>query len=212
MASLKVYVKGDPATNTLLDCPFCHRVLLTLETKHVPYEKEYIDVNNKPSWLQERSGGKVPVINDGDFWLPDSDKIVEWLEQQHPNPSMASSVPADVTGSFFGAFRGLLMASAEEAADKKAAFLGELAKVEGYLAAHGPFFGGEQLDATDAAMAPKMYHALTALGHFKGLALDPSKFPAVSKYRELMKEQPAWKATDYGQEAVVKGWAAHMAQ
>ena len=55
--------------------------------------------------LQEKSGGKVPVINDGDFWLPDSDKIVEWLEQQHPQPSMASSVPADVTGGFFGAFK-----------------------------------------------------------------------------------------------------------
>lgn len=55
--------------------------------------------------LQEKSGGKVPVINDGDFWLPDSDKIVEWLEQQHPQPSMASSVPADVTGGFFSAFK-----------------------------------------------------------------------------------------------------------
>ncbi|WIA11217.1 hypothetical protein OEZ85_011344 [Tetradesmus obliquus] len=211
MASLKVYVKGDPATNTLLDCPFCHRVLLTLEAKNVPYEKEYIDFANKPAWLQEKSGGKVPVINDGDFWLPDSDKIVEWLEQQHPQPSMASSVPADVTGGFFGAFKGLLMASAEEAADKKAAFLGELAKVEAYLAAHGPFFGGDKLDATDASMAPKMYHALTALGHFKGLELDPSKFPAMAKYTALMKEQPAWKATDYGKEAVVRGWAAHGA-
>jgi hypothetical protein len=56
------------------------------------------------------------------------------------------------------------MASAEEAGDKKAAFLGELAKVEAYLAQHGPFFGGDKLDATDASMAPKMYHALTALG------------------------------------------------
>jgi glutathione S-transferase len=55
--------------------------------------------------LQEKSGGKVPVVNDGDFWLADSDKIVEWLEAQHPQPSMVSSVPADVTGSFFGAFR-----------------------------------------------------------------------------------------------------------
>jgi hypothetical protein len=53
--------------------------------------------------------------------------------------------------------------------------------------------------------------AAAAAGHFKGLELDPTKFPAVAKYRELMKEQPAWKATDYGQEAVVKGWAAHMA-
>jgi glutathione S-transferase len=30
--------------------PFCHRVLLTLETKHIPYEMDYIDFNNKPQW------------------------------------------------------------------------------------------------------------------------------------------------------------------
>jgi glutathione S-transferase len=60
--------------------------------------------------LQERSGGKVPVINRDDFWLADSDEIVKYLEQQVPEPSMASSVPADVTSSIFGAFRGFLMA------------------------------------------------------------------------------------------------------
>jgi hypothetical protein len=43
--------------------------------------------------------------------------------------------------------------------------------VEGYLAAHGPFFGGDKLDATDAAMAPKMYHALTALGEQQAACL-----------------------------------------
>jgi hypothetical protein len=64
--------------------------------------------------------------------------------------------------------------------------------------------------ATLCHLAP-LHLSLLGAGHFKGLALEPSKFPAVSKYRELMKEQPAWKATDYGQEAVVKGWAAHMA-
>ena len=66
--------------------------------------------------------------------------------------------------------------------------------------------------ATDASMAPKMYHALTALGHFKGLSLEPygEKFAAVAKYRQMLKELPAWKASDYGPEAVVKGWAKHM--
>lgn len=60
--------------------------------------------------LQEKSGGKVPVINRDDFWLPDSDEIVKYLEKQVPEPSMASSVPAEVTSSIFGAFRGFLMA------------------------------------------------------------------------------------------------------
>ncbi|KAF8057748.1 DHAR1 [Scenedesmus sp. PABB004] len=208
----KVAVKGDPATQTLGDCPFCHRVLLTLETKGLPYEKEYIDFDHKPQWLVEKSGGKVPVISaGGDDWLPDSDAIVAMLEQQHPEPSMATSVPADVTGGFFGAFRGLLMAKPEEAAEKQAAFGAELGKIEAYLSAHGPFFGGDHLDATDAAMAPKMYHALTALGHFKGLKLDEAKYPAVARYRAALKDLPAWKASDYGMEAIVKGWARHMA-
>lgn len=30
--------------------PFCQRVLLTLETKKVPYKKTLIDVQNKPQW------------------------------------------------------------------------------------------------------------------------------------------------------------------
>lgn len=31
----------------------------------------------------------------------------------------------------------------------------------------GPLFGGNALDATDAAFAPKLYHATVALPHFK---------------------------------------------
>ena len=35
--------------------PFCHRVLLSLEAKHIPYTKEYIDFNNKPQWCAAAS-------------------------------------------------------------------------------------------------------------------------------------------------------------
>jgi glutathione S-transferase len=35
-----------------------------------------------PPRLQEKSGGKVPVINKDDFWLADSDEIVKYLEQE----------------------------------------------------------------------------------------------------------------------------------
>ena len=30
--------------------PFCHRALLTLEEKKVPYEAHYINLANKPEW------------------------------------------------------------------------------------------------------------------------------------------------------------------
>lgn len=30
--------------------PFCQRVLLTLEEKHLPYEMKLVDLANKPDW------------------------------------------------------------------------------------------------------------------------------------------------------------------
>jgi hypothetical protein len=48
---------------------------------------------------------------------------------------------------------------------KKDAFLAELTKINTYLAQHGPLFGGEALNETDAATAPKLYHASVALKH-----------------------------------------------
>ena len=47
--------------------------------------------------LIEASGGKVPVIKGDDgVLLPDSDKIVVMLEEEVPQPSMASSVPPEM--------------------------------------------------------------------------------------------------------------------
>jgi glutaredoxin len=31
-------------------CPFCHRVLLTLEAKSIPYKTGLIDFAKKPEW------------------------------------------------------------------------------------------------------------------------------------------------------------------
>lgn len=206
MASLDVYVKGDPVNNVLADCPFCHKVLLTLENKQVPYTKKYIDFANKPEWLAERSGGKVPVINNGDFWLPDSDKIVEYLEENYPEPSMKSTVPPEVGAKFFGAFREFLKSSEEEAKAKEAAFLSELKNLDDYLAANGPLFGGESLNATDASLAPKIYHAKVALKHYKAFEF-PAELKALSKYWDTLTALPTWKNALYSEALIIKGWA-----
>ena len=43
--------------------PFCHRALLTLEEKHVPYTSTLIDFNDKPQWLLDLNpSGSVPVM------------------------------------------------------------------------------------------------------------------------------------------------------
>lgn len=43
--------------------PFCHRSLLTLEEKNVPYSTTLIDFANKPQWLLDvNPAGSVPVM------------------------------------------------------------------------------------------------------------------------------------------------------
>ncbi|KAI8466233.1 MAG: dehydroascorbate reductase [Monoraphidium minutum] len=215
MAKYTVYVKGDPKTSTLLDCPFCHRVLLTLETKGIHYDLRHIDFADKPQWLVEKFDGKVPVLEEGDMQMNDSDKIVEWLEEKMPTPAMKAETP-EAAAKFLPAFRGYLMAAPEEAEDKKAAWMGALDTLEAALAkVPGPLFGGASLNAVDAALAPKVYHAFTALKHFRGFdlyALPGNAYPAIKKYRLALAELPAWKKTDYGQEAIIKGWERHGAK
>jgi hypothetical protein len=83
-------------------------------------------------------------------------------------------------------------------------------QVESYLQSNkdkGAFFGGSKLNATDASFAPKAYHALVALKHFKGFTLDMEKYPALGRYYSEVQNLPEWKKTDYGKEAIVKGWS-----
>ncbi|RWW82288.1 hypothetical protein BHE74_00009249 [Ensete ventricosum] len=80
------------APDVLGDCPFCQRVLLTLEEKNVPYELKLIDLSEKPQWFLEiNPEGKVPVIDFGDGkWVQDSDVITVIIEEKYPNPSLVT--------------------------------------------------------------------------------------------------------------------------
>lgn len=72
-------------------------MLLTYEAKKLPYTTGLIDFNNKPEWLMATSGGKVPVIKEeGKDYMPDSDIITAHLEKEHPETSLASSVPPEM--------------------------------------------------------------------------------------------------------------------
>lgn len=138
-APTTIYVKAKVGEPTKLgDCPFCHRVLLTYEAKKLPYKAELIDFDNKPEWLIQTSGGKVPVIKEeGKDYMPDSDIITAHVEKEHPQPSLASSVPPEIGAKLFPAFRGFLMGPPEEQAAKKELLGAELKAINDYLAAHG---------------------------------------------------------------------------
>lgn len=55
---------------------------------------------------------------------------------------------------------------------------------------------------------PRLYHMAVALPHFKQWTV-PEKFSALLAYMKLADEHPAFKATDYGADMIIKGWLGH---
>jgi glutathione S-transferase len=76
-------------------CPYCARVRIVLAEKGLEYETVAIDLRNRPDWLYEKNPlGKVPVIEEDTFVLPESDVINEYLEERYPEPALLPADPA----------------------------------------------------------------------------------------------------------------------
>jgi glutathione S-transferase len=77
-------------------CPYCARVRIVLAEKDVEYETVAIDLSDRPAWLYEKNPlGKVPVIEEDGFILPESAVIMEYLEERYPEPPLLPADPAD---------------------------------------------------------------------------------------------------------------------
>src|SRR2546423_401593 len=77
-------------------CPFCARVRIVLAEKGVEYENVQIDLADRPAWLYEKNPlGKVPVLEDGAFVLPESPVIMEYLEERYPEPPLLPADPGE---------------------------------------------------------------------------------------------------------------------
>ncbi len=70
-------------------CPYCARVRIMLAEKRVEYETVVIDLDDRPAWIYEKNPtGRVPVLEEGAFVLPESAVIMEYLEERYPDPPL----------------------------------------------------------------------------------------------------------------------------
>lgn len=196
------------APDVLGDCPFCQRVLLTLEEKEVPYKMHLIDFSNKPQWLVDEYQGKVPVIKFGEDgkWIADSEVIVGLLEERYPVPSLAIPPQFTSVGSnIFSSFVKFL--TSKDASDgSEQALVNELKAFDEHLKAHGPYANGENICAIDLSLAPKLYHMEVALGHFKGWT-TPATLTNLLNYMKLLFARKSFEKTNASKEHVIAGWA-----
>jgi glutathione S-transferase len=73
-------------------CPYCARVRIALAEKELDAERIEIDLSDRPQWVIDLNppSGRVPVLDDG-FTLPESEVIMAYLEERHPERPLLPS-------------------------------------------------------------------------------------------------------------------------
>jgi glutathione S-transferase len=68
-------------------CPYVQRAAIALTEKSVPFERQYVDLADKPAWFRRISPlGKVPLLRVGTKVIFESAVIIEYLEETTPFP------------------------------------------------------------------------------------------------------------------------------
>jgi glutathione S-transferase len=184
-------------------CPYVQRAAILLAEKNVPYEREDIDLSNKPDWFLKLSPlGKVPVLvveNDDATRqvLFESAVIAEYLDETiqprlHPADPLdrarhrawiefASATLADVYGYYTAPDEEAFVQTLE-------AISAKFQRLEETLG-EGPFFAGAHFSLVDAAFAPvfryfDLFDRITGRGLFEGQ-------PKLSAWRERLAARPS---------------------
>jgi glutathione S-transferase len=171
-------------------CPYCARVRIHLAEKDVEFETIEIDLSDRPAWLYEKNPtGRVPIVEDDAWVLPESAVIMEFLEERYPEPPLLPPDPAD------RAFVRLLVFRDDDFTDPYYAFRrGEDGAAEQLDAALGafdehlavrPFLGGVEYGLADIAYVPWFLRARDMLG------VDLGGFPSLSAWLARLEERPA---------------------
>ena len=171
-------------------CPYCARARIVLAEKGVEYETVEVDLTDRPAWIYEKNAtGRVPVLEEGDWLLPESAVIMEYLEERYPAPALLPADAADRAlarlwifrhDDFSGAYYRLRLG--EDGAAGR--FAEQLAHLDGALGER-PWLGGDEYGLADIAYVPWVLRARDSLG----VSLD--EYPAVADWVARLLERPA---------------------
>jgi RNA polymerase-associated protein len=171
-------------------CPYCARVRIALAEKGVEHETIEIDLADRPAWIYAKNEtGRVPVLEEDAWLLPESSVILEYLDERYPEPPLLPADPADralarvwifrhddFTRPYYAFRRG------EDGARER--FEEQLQKLDGALAAQ-PWLTGREYGLADIAYVPWVLRARDVLG----FPLDG--YEALRAWLERLEERPA---------------------
>ena len=172
-------------------CPYCARVRIVLAEKDVPHETVTIDLADRPAWLVERNPpqGRVPVLEEDGWVLPESVAIDEYLEERYPEPALLPADPGeraavrvlverfdDLGKPYYALRRG------EEGAEARVS--DALAGLDAFLATM-PFLSGRAFGLADVAYLPWLFRLRDLMG------FSLAGHEAIGRWLETCGERPS---------------------
>lgn len=158
-------------------CPYVQRAAIVLMEKGIAFDRQDIDLANKPDWfLQVSPLGKTPVLQVDGEAIFESAVICEYLEDTalprlHPANALQrarhrawmefGSAVLNLIGAFYSAADEATLLA--RAADIRARFV----QIEAALG-DGPFFAGEAFSIVDAVFGPvfRYFDVIDGIGDF----------------------------------------------
>jgi glutathione S-transferase len=179
-----------PTLYTAERCPYAARARITLAEKGIAYDAVEIDLADRPAWLYEKNPlGRVPVYEEDEgLVLPESEVIMEYLEERFPEPALWPADPAEralgrlwlqrfddrLGNAYYEARRG----------DGRDELDARLAELDRALEAQ-PYLTGREYGLADIGYVPWILRARANLG------VDLESFPAVEAWLARLTERPA---------------------
>ena len=171
-------------------CPYCARVRIVVAEKGLDVDVVEIDLSDRPAWLYEKnSAGRVPVLEEADWPLPESAVIMEFLEERYPEPPLLPADPAERAFARLVAFRDDELTDPYYAlrrgeAGAAARLAVALDRLDAALATR-PFLGGVEYGLADITHVPWILRARDRLD------VPRDRYPALRGGLATLEERPA---------------------
>jgi glutathione S-transferase len=172
-------------------CPYCARVRIVLVEKAIAYEPVEIDLDDRPAWIYELNPkGRVPVLDEDGFVLPESLVIMAYLDERYPEPALLPADPADRAAvrllcerfdDLGDPYYDLMY---ERSPDARPRLERELARLDAVLAGR-PYLSGADYGFADIAFVPWILRAEARLG------VDVRANAALAAWLDRLAERPA---------------------
>jgi glutathione S-transferase len=185
-----------PTLYTADRCPYAARARIALAEKGIGYDAVEIDLDDRPALIYEKNAlGRVPVYEEDEgLLLPESEVIMEYLEQRYPEPAlwpvdaaeravarlMVHRFDTHLGGAYYAARRG----DGREELDERLDDLDRLLEAQ-------PWLTGRDYGLADIAYVPWIIRGLERFGLELGPALADwfercSARPAVAQERAVV--------------------------